>query len=86
MVEALEAHLIDYKDKVEKSSSLDEKKSLFKNWPLISSIIMYCVFSFQDMAYTEVYFYLFISYGFEIILNMMSINYVFSKHVLDLKI
>ncbi|XP_019161344.1 PREDICTED: protein ZINC INDUCED FACILITATOR-LIKE 1-like [Ipomoea nil] len=31
------------------------KESLFKNWPLISSIIVYCVFSFHDMAYTEIF-------------------------------
>ncbi|KAI9157674.1 hypothetical protein LWI28_026113 [Acer negundo] len=30
------------------------KKSLLKNWPLMSSIIVYCVFSLHDMAYTEV--------------------------------
>ncbi|XWS08131.1 hypothetical protein CRYUN_Cryun41cG0053400 [Craigia yunnanensis] len=30
------------------------KKSLLKNWPLMSSIIVYCVFSLHDMAYTEI--------------------------------
>lgn len=30
------------------------KESLIKNWPLMSSIILYCVFSLHDMAYTEV--------------------------------
>jgi hypothetical protein len=30
------------------------KESLLKNWPLMSSIIVYCVFSLHDMAYTEV--------------------------------
>jgi hypothetical protein len=55
-VEALEAHLIDPKEKIEQSNSSDTKKSLFKNWPLISSITVYCVFSFHDMAYTEVLF------------------------------
>lgn len=33
------------------------KKSLLKNWPLMSSIIVYCVFSLHDMAYTEVYIF-----------------------------
>ncbi|KAD6796133.1 hypothetical protein E3N88_07029 [Mikania micrantha] len=38
----------------------DEKKdssliSLLKNWPLMSSIIVYCVFSLHDMAYTEIF-------------------------------
>ncbi|CAM0874382.1 unnamed protein product [Alopecurus aequalis] len=41
-VEALEARLIDPKEKVEQSNSVDTKKSLFKNWPLMSSIIVYC--------------------------------------------
>jgi len=54
-IEALEAPLIDPKEKVEESGSMGSKKSLFRNWPLMSSIIMYCVFSFHDMAYTEVY-------------------------------
>ncbi|KAG2559880.1 protein ZINC INDUCED FACILITATOR-LIKE 1-like isoform X1 [Panicum virgatum] len=55
-IEALEAHLIDPKEKVEESGSLGtKKKSLFKNRPLMSSIIIYCIFSFHDMAYTEVF-------------------------------
>ena len=28
--------------------------SLFRNWALMSSIIVYCIFSLHDMAYTEV--------------------------------
>jgi len=52
--EALEAHLNGYEERFEQTSSFDDRKSLFKNWPLMSSIIMYCVFSFHDMAYTEV--------------------------------
>ncbi|XP_030548317.1 protein ZINC INDUCED FACILITATOR-LIKE 1-like isoform X1 [Rhodamnia argentea] len=31
------------------------KKSLLRNWPLMSSIIVYCVFSLHDMAYTEIF-------------------------------
>ena len=30
------------------------KKSLLRNWPLMSSIISYCVFSLHDTAYSEV--------------------------------
>ncbi|XP_052176570.1 protein ZINC INDUCED FACILITATOR 1-like isoform X2 [Diospyros lotus] len=30
-------------------------KSLLKNWPLMSSIIVYCVFQLHDMAYTEIF-------------------------------
>ena len=31
-------------------------KSLCKNWPLMSSIIAYCVFTLHDTAYSEVIF------------------------------
>uniref|UniRef100_A0A175YHR5 Major facilitator superfamily (MFS) profile domain-containing protein n=1 Tax=Daucus carota subsp. sativus TaxID=79200 RepID=A0A175YHR5_DAUCS len=31
------------------------KGSLFTNWPLMSSIIVYCVFSLHDMAYAEIF-------------------------------
>ena len=27
---------------------------LFKNWPLMSAITLYCIFSLQDVAYAEV--------------------------------
>ncbi|GAB2238774.1 hypothetical protein Droror1_Dr00024687 [Drosera rotundifolia] len=30
-------------------------KSLIKNWPLISAIIVYCLFSLHDMAYSEIF-------------------------------
>lgn len=30
------------------------QQSLLKNWPLMSSIIVYCVFQLHDMAYSEV--------------------------------
>lgn len=33
----------------------NSKKSLLKNWPLMSSIIVYCVFSLHDMAYSEIF-------------------------------
>ncbi|KMZ71590.1 Major facilitator superfamily antiporter, putative, expressed [Zostera marina] len=33
----------------------ESKPSLLKNWPLMSSIIVYCVFSFHDMAFTEIF-------------------------------
>lgn len=35
-------------------TELNPKGSLFTNWPLMSSIIVYCVFSLHDMAYSEV--------------------------------
>ncbi|XP_062084513.1 protein ZINC INDUCED FACILITATOR 1-like [Humulus lupulus] len=31
------------------------KQSLYKNWPLMSSIILYCVFQLHDMAYSEIF-------------------------------
>ncbi|VVB14389.1 unnamed protein product [Arabis nemorensis] len=37
------------------ASERNEETSLLKNWPLISSIIVYCIFSLHDMAYTEIF-------------------------------
>ncbi|PKI40282.1 hypothetical protein CRG98_039307 [Punica granatum] len=31
------------------------KDSLFRNWPLMSTVIVYCVFSLQEIAYNEVF-------------------------------
>jgi hypothetical protein len=31
------------------------RKSLFRNWPVMSSIIVYCVFSLHEVAYSEVW-------------------------------
>lgn len=31
------------------------KKSLFRNWPVMSSIIVYCVFSLHEVAYSEIF-------------------------------
>ena len=39
------------KKKDQKESS---EESLLKNWPLMSSLTIFCVFSFHDMAYAEV--------------------------------
>ncbi|OWM73578.1 hypothetical protein CDL15_Pgr026677 [Punica granatum] len=39
-------------DEEHRSSS---KASLWKNWPLMSTIIVYCVFSLQEIAYNEVF-------------------------------
>lgn len=36
-------------------SDVDSNESLLMNWPLMSSIIVYCVFSLHDMAYTEIF-------------------------------
>ncbi|KAG9454963.1 hypothetical protein H6P81_007867 [Aristolochia fimbriata] len=37
----------------EKEASSNE--SLLKNWPLMSSIIVYCIFSLHNMAYSEIF-------------------------------
>ncbi|KAJ8534368.1 hypothetical protein K7X08_007692 [Anisodus acutangulus] len=31
------------------------QKSLMKNWPLVSSIIVYCIFQLHDIAYLEIF-------------------------------
>ncbi|XP_038710159.1 protein ZINC INDUCED FACILITATOR-LIKE 1-like isoform X2 [Tripterygium wilfordii] len=41
-------------DEIENNESMS-KGSLIRNWPLMSSIIVYCVFSLHDMAYTEIF-------------------------------
>jgi hypothetical protein len=52
-VEALEASP-EAKGSIKEIEASPPKKSLLKNWPLMSSIIVYCIFSLHDMAYTEV--------------------------------
>lgn len=37
---------------VEEQKTYEE--NLLKNWPLMSTIIVYCVFSLQEIAYSEV--------------------------------
>ncbi|KAL9388278.1 hypothetical protein Peur_016883 [Populus x canadensis] len=41
------------KDDTERKPS--SKESLLKNWPSMSSSIVYCVFSLHDMAYSEIF-------------------------------
>lgn len=41
-----------------KDKTIQKDKSIFQNWPLMSSIIVYCVFSLHDVAYQEVVFLL----------------------------
>ncbi|XP_052191960.1 protein ZINC INDUCED FACILITATOR-LIKE 1-like [Diospyros lotus] len=43
------------REKAEEGGKSISKRSLIKNWPLMSSIIVYCVFSLHDMAYTEIF-------------------------------
>ncbi|KAL6326367.1 hypothetical protein AAG906_007872 [Vitis piasezkii] len=46
-------HMI--KEQEIEGSEPTSNESLFMNWPLMSSIIVYCVFSLHDMAYTEIF-------------------------------
>ncbi|KAI3834477.1 hypothetical protein MKX03_012871 [Papaver bracteatum] len=43
------------KENIEAANSTDSKESLWTNWPLISSIIVYCVFSLYETAYSEIF-------------------------------
>jgi hypothetical protein len=43
-------------NKVDKEKTVQKNENLFMNWPLMSSIIAYCVFSLHDIAYQEVNF------------------------------
>ncbi|CAF2348085.1 unnamed protein product [Brassica napus] len=47
--------LLSHDPESHKAIERNEKTSLLKNWPLISSIIVYCIFSLHDMAYTEIF-------------------------------
>lgn len=53
------AHESDETEDTDGKRKKDSTGSLFKNWPLMSSILVYCVFSLHDMAYTEVSYRLF---------------------------
>nr|CBX25240.1 hypothetical_protein [Oryza brachyantha] len=53
--ESLSTHLLDSEELAEQHISAAKNKSLFKNWPLMSSIILFCIVSFDDMAYTEIF-------------------------------
>ncbi|XP_058753920.1 protein ZINC INDUCED FACILITATOR-LIKE 1-like [Vicia villosa] len=45
----------DGSSKTEKDKMNKKDESIFLNWPLMSSIIVYCVFSLHDIAYQEVF-------------------------------
>ncbi|OAY64943.1 Protein ZINC INDUCED FACILITATOR-LIKE 1 [Ananas comosus] len=54
-IEALEAQPFVSDSKQDATESEAPKENLFKNWPLMSAIIAYCIFSLHDMAYTEIF-------------------------------
>ncbi|XP_020254685.1 protein ZINC INDUCED FACILITATOR-LIKE 1-like isoform X2 [Asparagus officinalis] len=43
------------KDVEDEGRAQSNKENLLTNWPLMSSIIVYCVFSLHDMAYSEIF-------------------------------
>ncbi|CAL4981536.1 unnamed protein product [Urochloa decumbens] len=45
----------DSEEIVEQYITLNANKSLFKNLPLMSSIILFCIAAFDDMAYMEIF-------------------------------
>ncbi|KAK1277896.1 putative peptide/nitrate transporter [Acorus gramineus] len=49
------AYCFDSKPNKEVAKEKKSKENLFKNWPLMSSILVYCVFSLHNMAYTEIF-------------------------------
>lgn len=53
-IEELESAISHHKEEKTEVVERNSNKSLFKNWPLMSSIIAYCVFALHDMAYSEV--------------------------------
>ncbi|XP_031126663.1 protein ZINC INDUCED FACILITATOR-LIKE 1-like [Ipomoea triloba] len=46
---------IDESNVPRNNKASQSQKSLFKNWPLMSSIIVYCIFQLHDIAYTEIF-------------------------------
>lgn len=51
----IDIHLASSTEFIEEHSSSTENKNLFKNWPLMSSIILFCITTFEDSAYTEIF-------------------------------
>ncbi|XP_023541271.1 protein ZINC INDUCED FACILITATOR-LIKE 1 [Cucurbita pepo subsp. pepo] len=39
----------------DEQNEMPSKSSLFKNWELMSAIVVYCMFSLHDMAYVEIF-------------------------------
>lgn len=55
-LEKKEDQQINSFESVEQHSTSTTTKSLFRNWPLMSSITLFCIACFEDMAYSEVCF------------------------------
>ncbi|XP_061351064.1 protein ZINC INDUCED FACILITATOR-LIKE 1-like [Gastrolobium bilobum] len=43
------------KSGADKDNMIQKDESILRNWPLMSSIIVYCVFALHDIAYSEVF-------------------------------
>jgi len=68
MFASLQETLHNHNDSIESTNNVEvleiescgtgkeKDKSIFQNWPFMSSIIVYCVFSLHDVAYQEVVF------------------------------
>jgi hypothetical protein len=41
-------------NETDKNNLIEKDESLLKNWPLMSSIIVYCVFAIHDISFAEV--------------------------------
>ncbi|MQM12002.1 hypothetical protein Taro_044916 [Colocasia esculenta] len=54
-LEASRSGSLSMKEEQKEGSEFTSDENLLKNWPLMSSIIVYCVFSLHDMAYTEIF-------------------------------
>ncbi|XP_051180641.1 protein ZINC INDUCED FACILITATOR-LIKE 1 isoform X2 [Lolium perenne] len=48
-------HFSDPEELIGRNITSTTKKNLLKNWPLMSSIILFCIVCFDDMAYTEIF-------------------------------
>ncbi|XP_031103858.1 protein ZINC INDUCED FACILITATOR 1-like isoform X3 [Ipomoea triloba] len=59
LLETMHTHKKEHKEEHDVSHNAHEvltsQKSLLKNWPLISSILVYCVFEIHDIAYLEIF-------------------------------
>lgn len=53
--ESLTAKFSDSEEIVEHNITSTTKNTVLKNWPLMSSIILFCIVSFDDMAYSEIF-------------------------------
>lgn len=72
------------KNKSAKEQKLEQEnpkyeKNLLKNWPLMSAIMVYCVFQLHDTAYSEVTFPLRHLLGLKFIFGSKTDYYVVSN-------